>query len=191
MQLHVCCYCGLTYLSLSCTLEGVQPPELWVDRVEKTDESHVWEEPTTFSPSPKSTNTTMPFPDSQNGNGNIQSVCDNGNEILHSNRKETIRPVPVAPVKLKKMSRFRPKRIAPPPPKMNKRKKLRRNKYEDDAVVYAVPSPYPAPVGGDKDSGYDVPMARKSKWRIPHIYKAIDVAKVKPPSPYADLKIKQ
>ena len=177
--------CGLH--NSPCTLEGVQPPELWVDPVEKTDhESHVWEEPTTFSPSPKSTNTTMPFPDAPNGNGNIQS---DGNGILHSNRKETIRPVPVAPVKLKKMSRFRPKRIAPPPPKMNKRKKLRRNRYEDDTVVYAVPSPYPAPVGGAKDSGYDVP--RKSKWRIPHIYKAIDVSRVQPPSPYADLKVKQ
>ncbi len=157
---------------------------------EKTNEStNVWEEATTFTPSPQSKNTSMPFPDAVNGNGNIQSVCDNGNGILHSNGKETIQPVPVAPVKVKKISRFRPKRIAPPPPKMSKRKKLRRNKCEDDSVVYAVPSPFCKPVGGAKNGGYDVP--RKSKWRIPHIYKAIDVSKVNQPSPYADLVVKQ
>ncbi len=134
----------------------------------------------------------MPLPDPQNGS--IQKLPNGTEMITHQNgNNRAIKPVPVPPVQVKKKSRFRPKRVAPPPPKMSKRKKLRRTKCEDDSAVYAVPTSSfsTPPPTTHTEGGYDVPRTRSNKWRMPNIYKSIDVSKVKTPNTYADLVIKQ
>ena len=163
----------------------MEPPRLWLDTQNSPDmpdekEPNVWEVSTTFSPSPGSKHITMNLP------------SDSSGSIQHA--PVTMRPAvpPLKPVPIRKTAT--PKRIAPPPPKKSKRKK--QNKMSVN-TTYDVPAPYLEPISStgaqqsprENERVYDVPK-RQRKWKKWHVYKEIDVSKVQPPNPYADLAIK-
>ena len=165
----------------------MEPPRLWLDTQNspldnKPDdrEPNVWEVSTTFSPSPDSKHTTMNLP--SDSSGSIQQA------------PVTARPAvpPMKPVPVHK--KVKPKRVAPPPPKKSKKKK--QNKM---STVYDVPpSPYLEPVSSagaqqsprENERVYDVPKRQRKWMKWPNNYKEIDVSKVNPPNPYADLVIR-
>lgn len=120
-------------------------------------------------------------------------------------KNTSVQPIPVRQATAPKRFRnkYAPKRVAPPPPKMKSRKK--QGKVLNDSEHYAVPSPYIEPIPSQKaqvspqtnESVYDIPkrqllhMKRWGRKKSKNTeYKEIDVTKVQPPNPYAELTVK-